>query len=127
MLPDSWGENGNGLGLDSKHKSTKGEIMGEAIAASFIEATVSALVGGFIGYFSAVRNVPRADRPSSGQWFATLAIAAFGGAALTVIFELAMLAALPKTDVSKMQEGVALVLGIGLGFMDTQRKLKNGR
>lgn len=101
--------------------------MGEAIAAVFIQATVPALVGGFIGYFSAVRNIPRADRPSSGQWFATLAIAAFGGAALTVIFELALLAAFPKTDVSKMQALVAMVFGIGLGLVDTQRKLKKGR
>ena len=100
--------------------------MFEQIFVVFIQSFVGSLLGGYGGYLYAIRDTPRSKRPIGLWQLSRSLIAGVGGAFLSVLFEIAVVMAVPNAD-TKNLIGMSLVFGVGLGVMLTQRYLKGLR
>lgn len=97
--------------------------MGEQLAAMLLQYFVPGFVGGYGGYRWAIRDTPYAERPRVPWQLLTSVASGIGAALLGIAFSIGLVMADPEAATNNLAT-VPLLLGLGLGIVITQRRLK---
>lgn len=89
-----------------------------------LRSVLGGLLGGYLGYRSAIRGASLTERPPRRFLIGVLLASALGGTVLMFVAQVALALAAPNAPVSKLQFILTVVFAAGVGLNLTNWRLR---